>query len=101
MIEQLSLNFGIIRAMYNWSVDEEAFKKADPKGYKVWRIVQLINYGLDGEKLSEKEVKKLWPKIKGQLDPYKKRFLEYLMWGKLYLLPDNLTFWNLSKKRNK
>jgi hypothetical protein len=44
--------------MYNWSVDEEKFKKKYPKQYKIWRIAQLINYGLDGEKLDKKEVKK-------------------------------------------
>lgn len=87
--------------MYNWSVDEKAFKKADPQGYKLWRLEQLINYGLDGEKLDEEEVKKAWPKIKDQLDPYKKRAVEYLLWGKLYSLPNNLTFWNVSQLKNK
>jgi len=58
-------------------------------------------FGLDGEKLDKKEVKKAWPKIKNRLDPYKKRALEYLIWGKLYSLPNNLTFWNLSSKTNK
>lgn len=87
--------------MYNWSVDEENFKKNNPKKYKLWRLTQLINYGLDGEKLDRKEVKKAWPKIKDDLDPYKRRALEYLLWEKLYLLPNNLTFWNLPKKNNK
>ena len=82
--------------MYNWSVDEKAFKKKDPKGYKLWRLTQLINYGLDGEKLDRNEVKKAWPKIKDRLDPYKKRAIEYLLWEKLYSLPNNLTFWNVS-----
>jgi len=36
--------------MYNWSVNEEKFKKRYPKKYKIWRIAQLINYGLDREK---------------------------------------------------
>ncbi|MBI2040151.1 hypothetical protein HYT18_03690 [Candidatus Microgenomates bacterium] len=87
--------------MYNWSVDEKRFKKENPKEYRLWRLVQLINYGLDGEKLDREEVKKAWPKIKDQLDPYKARAIEYLLWGKLYSLPNNLTFWNLSKKNNK
>ncbi len=86
--------------MYNWSTDIEKLKK-DPKKYALWRLEQLINYGLDGEKLSKKEVKKAWPHIKNRLDPYKKRALEYLLWGKLYSLPNNLTFWNLSKKNHK
>ncbi len=87
--------------MYNWSTDEEEFKKSNPEKYRLWRITQLINYGLDGEKLDRKEVKKTWPKIKDHLDPFKKRVLEYLLWGKLYLLPNNLTFWNWYSERNK
>ena len=49
--------------MFNWNVDEKRFKKEDPENYKLWRLTQLINYGLDGEKLDRKEVIKNWPKI--------------------------------------
>ena len=87
--------------MYNWSVDEENFKKKHPKEYKLWRLEQLINYGLDGEKLDREEVKKAWSKIKDNLDPYKKRAIEFLLWGKLYSLPNNLTFWNWYPKKSK
>ncbi|MEK7617316.1 MAG: hypothetical protein AAB414_04645 [Patescibacteria group bacterium] len=87
--------------MHNWSVDEKSFKKRNPKKYKLWRLTQLINYGLDGEKLSRKEVKAAWSKIKDQLDPYKARAIEFLLWGKVYSLPNNLTFWNYFPKRNK
>ena len=87
--------------MYNWSVDEKKFKKENPEAYQLWRLVQLINYGLDGEKLSKKEVKKAWPKIKDKLDPYARRAFEYLLWGKLYSLPNNLTFWNWRQKISK
>jgi len=65
--------------MYNWSVDEKEFKRKNPKEYKLWRLTQLINYGLDGEKLDKKEVKKAWPEIKERLDPYAKRLIEYLI----------------------
>ena len=82
--------------MRNWSTDEKKFKKNDPQGYRLWCLTQLINYGLDGEKLDRLEVKRAWPKIKNDLDPYKKRALEFLLWGKLYSLPSNLTFWNWS-----
>ena len=83
--------------MYNWSVNEKKFKKENPEGYRLWRLVQLINYGLDGEKLDREEVKIAWPKIKDQLDPYARRAIEFLLWGKIYSLPNNLTFWNLHK----
>ena len=87
--------------MYNWSVDEKKFKKENPEEYRLWRLTQLINYGLDGEKLDKKEVKKAWPKIKDNLDPYIQRAMEYLLWGKLYSLPNNLTFWNWRQKINR
>ena len=64
--------------MYNWSVDEEKFKAADPLGYDIWRIEQLINYGLDNEKLDEKMVRKYWKKL--YLDPFKKKYIKFLLW---------------------
>lgn len=68
--------------MYNWSVDEEKFKKADPEGYKIWQLEQAINYGKAGEKLNEKLVKGYWPSIKNNLDPFYREFLELLLWPK-------------------
>lgn len=84
--------------MYNWSTDEEKFKKKYPKEYKLWRLTQLINYGLDGEKLNRKEVKTAWPKIKDQLDPDFAKTVEFYLWGKPWrpepgLLPDRSNFW--------
>jgi hypothetical protein len=67
---------------YNWSVDEKKFKREDPKAYKIWRIQQMINYGLAGEKLDEKEVRKYWKKIKDKIDPQYRRYLEILLWKK-------------------
>lgn len=68
--------------MYNWSTDEKAFKKKNPKEYRLWRLTQLINYGLDGEKLDRNEVKKAWPKIKDRLDPDLRDYLKLLLWPK-------------------
>lgn len=83
--------------MYNWSVDEKKFKKENPKEYNLWRLTQLINYGLGGEKLSRKAVKKAWPKIKEKLDPNTALYLEFLLWGKK---PSSQkikkSFWSLS-----
>ena len=88
--------------MINWNVDEEKFKKENPEKYRLWRLTQLINYGLDeGEKLDREEVKKAWPSIKEDIDPYKARLIEFLLWGKLYSLPNNLNFWNLSNQNHK
>jgi len=87
--------------MINWNINEDKFKKENPKEYKLWRLQQLINYGLDGAKLDREEVKKAWPQIKEQLDPYKRRVMEFLLWGNLYSLPNNLIFWRLSSKISK
>jgi len=68
--------------MWNWSVDEKKFKKNHPKQYRLWCLVQLINYGLDKEeKLDRQEVIKAWPKIKDDLDSNKALFIKYLIWG--------------------
>ncbi|MFH1536298.1 MAG: hypothetical protein ABIC96_04520 [Patescibacteria group bacterium] len=91
--------------MYNWSTDEKRFKKENPKEYKLWRLTQLINYGLDGEKLDKKEVKKAWPKIKDQLDPDRRKTIELFLWEKKWhkekgLLPDRSNFWQWYFKQN-
>ena len=83
--------------MYNWTIDEKKLKENDPEKYELWKLVQSINYGLDDHKLSKKRLIKVWSFIKNKIDPYKKRALEYLIWRKQSSLPNNLSFWNLSK----
>ncbi|MBI4008929.1 hypothetical protein HY357_01735 [Candidatus Roizmanbacteria bacterium] len=84
----------------HWSVDEEKFKKDYPEEYRLWKLAFKINYGLDeGEKLDKEEVKKAWPKIKHEIDPYKARLIEYLIWGKIYSLPPNISFWTWPPKK--
>lgn len=83
--------------MINWSTDEKTFKKKDPKGYKLWRLTQLINYGLDGEKLNINTLKQNWNIIRENIDPNKAAYLEFLLWHKK---PSSQTFrndfWSLS-----
>lgn len=84
--------------MFNWNVDEKRFKKEDPKGYKLWRLTQLVNYGYDEDEIpTKKELVKNWNKIKNDIDPYKRRLIEYLIWEKLYSLPVNINFWDMHK----
>ena len=81
--------------MYNWShIDEEEMKRNNPENYRRWRLIQMINFDLQGEKLDKKEVKKLWPEIKDEIDPYTRPVIEFLLWGKIYSLPTNIRFWN-------
>ena len=83
--------------MFNWSTDEKKFKKNDPKAYRLWYLTQLINYGLDGEKLDPVEIKQAWPKIKDSLDPNTVVYFNYLLWGKRPSSTDiKGDFWHLS-----
>ena len=62
--------------MYNWSTDENALKKY-PKQHAIWKLEQMVNFGLNGGKINKKELKKYWDKLR--LDPSRKRFLELLL----------------------
>ena len=83
--------------MINWSTDEKQFKKQHPREYGLWLLTQLINYGLDGDKLSGKMVKRNWGIIKENIDPDRATYLEFLLWNKK---PTSLSFksdyWKLS-----
>jgi hypothetical protein len=70
--------------MYNWSVDEEELKK-HPRQYKHWRLEQLINFGLDGEKIPAAELRKHLPYL--HIDPSRRRFLCLLLDGSLTSTP--------------
>ncbi|MDP3956789.1 MAG: hypothetical protein Q8P97_02225 [bacterium] len=62
--------------MYNWSTDEKELKK-DPERYKIWRLEQLANFGLNGEKIKSEDLKKYWDKIK--IDPARRKFLSAIL----------------------
>lgn len=63
--------------MKNWSTDTTELMK-DPVAYDVWRLQQLINFGLDGEKLSRDKLMKYWDRL--EVDPESKAYLEFLLW---------------------
>lgn len=67
--------------MHNWSVDESYLKKF-PKKYQLWRLEQLISYGLDGKKLDKKKVIANWEYLKKRLDPKRKELIEFFLWPK-------------------
>lgn len=62
--------------MHNWSTDEQQLKKK-PNQYAIWRLEQLINFGLDGEKICQKDLKRHWDQL--IIDPSRKKFLELLL----------------------
>lgn len=65
--------------MYNWAVDTRELKK-DRKKYTVWKLEQLINFGLNKEKINRRNLKKYWKDI--VIDPKKSRYLSFLLWPK-------------------
>ncbi|PIR86840.1 MAG: hypothetical protein COU11_03210 [Candidatus Harrisonbacteria bacterium CG10_big_fil_rev_8_21_14_0_10_49_15] len=62
--------------MYNWSTDTTELKK-DPEKYAIWRLEQLINFGLNGEKISERELRRYWDKL--EIDEARRQTLEILL----------------------
>lgn len=65
--------------MKNWSTDEKKLKK-NPEKYAIWKLEQMVNFGLGGGKLRASELKKYWSKI--VIDPARRKFLEILLYGK-------------------
>ena len=79
--------------LWHWSTDIEKFKKENPEGFRLWRLEQIINYGLGREKISKKEIKKYWSRLKERIDPEGKRLVEFFLWGKRYSLLPRKFFW--------
>ena len=67
--------------MKNWSVDEKHLKKF-PKKYRLWKLEQQLSYGLDkGEKISRSGLIKNWPQLGPRLDPKRRDFVKFILWG--------------------
>jgi len=62
--------------MYNWSVDLKKLQK-DRSAFSIWKLEQLINFGLGKELLAKSQVSRNWNKL--HLDPAKKRYLKFLL----------------------
>ncbi|MCL4392963.1 hypothetical protein M1145_02385 [Patescibacteria group bacterium] len=65
--------------MYNWNIDTKILKRNDEE-YSIWKLEQLINFGLNDEKLSESELRKYWKKL--VIDPERKKVLQMWLWSK-------------------
>lgn len=70
--------------MYNWSVDAKEFKK-NKNEYAVWRLEQMVNFGLGNEKINRCELKKFWQFL--NLDKNKKKYLSFLLWPNQFSTP--------------
>lgn len=63
--------------MYNWSVDISKFKK-DSNKFNIFKFEQAINFGLNGTRLSIKNLRKNFNLLK--IDHNKKDYLASLIW---------------------
>ena len=62
--------------MHNWSTEAETLKK-NPEKYAIWKLEQMVNFGLDGKKIRATELRKYWPRL--TLDPARRKFLELIL----------------------
>lgn len=65
--------------MYNWAVNIKELKK-NKEQYRLWKLEQMINFGLGNGKLKRKDIIKYWPRL--DIDPAKKKYLSFILWGK-------------------
>lgn len=68
--------------MHNWGVDIKELKK-DKEKFSVWKLEQTVNFGNDGKKIKGSELRRYWQKL--SLDPAKRKFLGFLIWGRKFL----------------
>jgi len=65
--------------MYNWNTPKKNITRS--KQSTIWKLNQLINFGLNGEKLNLRLVRIYWDKL--TIDPKRQSFLKFLLWNKL------------------
>jgi hypothetical protein len=58
--------------MKNWSTDIKKLRKSKEK-FAVWKLEQMVNFGLGGKKIKKSQLKKYWKKI--NIDSAKRKFL--------------------------
>lgn len=63
--------------MYNWSTDENKLKRK-PAKHAVWKLEQMVNFGLAGEKINAAELKKHWSEL--NIDSARRKFLSLILY---------------------
>jgi len=58
--------------MKNWSTDTKKLKK-DKDKFAIWKMEQLINFGLGKERIKKSDLRKYWDTL--DIDPFKRKFL--------------------------
>lgn len=65
--------------MYNWSIDENNLKKF-PREYAIWRLEQILSFGLNGEKINKSILIKYLPDL--NIDPVRRELVNLFLYGK-------------------
>lgn len=65
--------------MYNWNINTLKLQQNSEK-YIIWKLEQCLNFGLNGEKLNARELRKYWSKL--SIDPQRKKLLKMWLWPK-------------------
>ena len=63
--------------MYNWSTNTKRLKN-NPQQYDIFELEQLINFGLNNQKISLAKLRKYWHQI--DIDPNKRAYLKRIVW---------------------
>ncbi len=58
--------------MKNWSTNIKKLRN-DKEEFAIWKLEQLVNFGLGKKKIKKIELKKYWHII--DIDPFKRKFL--------------------------
>lgn len=62
--------------MRNWSINTSKFDKNSSE-YIIWKLEQLINFGLHGDKIDSRQLAFFLPSLK--IDESKRKFLKFLL----------------------
>jgi hypothetical protein len=62
--------------MKNWSTDTKKLRGNKDK-FAIWKLEQLVNFGLGGKKIKKSELRKYWKVI--DIDPSKRKFLSLIL----------------------
>jgi hypothetical protein len=63
--------------MYTWSVNRHFYER-----HPIARLTQLINFGLNGEKIDGNLLRRHFPDLT-ELDPARRRYLGFLLYDRL------------------
>ena len=62
----------VMKSIKNWSTNTKKLRE-NKNEFAIWKLEQMVNFGLGNEKIKKSELKKYWNII--NIDPAKRKFL--------------------------